>query len=162
MKKITGSLLYNYIQCPHRVWRDIYGPQEEKTQETNPFVQLLWDRGILHEETTIKGMGTLLNLGFGDQEERISKTLAALASGVPLIYHGLITFENLRGEPDLLRRQENGKYIPIDIKSGRGYEGTAEENEEEVKMKKHYAVQLALYSEILNKLGFSNLNSGII
>jgi len=31
---ITASKLYNYIQCPHRVWRDIYGPQEEKIKET--------------------------------------------------------------------------------------------------------------------------------
>ena len=44
---ITASSLYDYIQCPHKVWRDIYGPQEEKIQETNPFVQLLWEKGVI-------------------------------------------------------------------------------------------------------------------
>ena len=30
---ITASKLYDFIQCPHKVWRDIYGPQEEKIDE---------------------------------------------------------------------------------------------------------------------------------
>ena len=34
-----AAKLYDYTQCPHRVWRDIHGPQDEKVQETNPFVQ---------------------------------------------------------------------------------------------------------------------------
>jgi len=41
---ITASKLYDYLQCPHRVWRDVYGPQEEK-METNSFVKLLWEKG---------------------------------------------------------------------------------------------------------------------
>lgn len=59
---ITASKLYNYIQCPHRVWRDIYGPQEEKIKETNPFVQLLWDRGVQHEETVVGKLGEFTDL----------------------------------------------------------------------------------------------------
>ena len=50
MKTITGSKLYDYIQCPHKVWRDVYGPKEEKITETNPFVELLWNRGVAHED----------------------------------------------------------------------------------------------------------------
>ena len=34
MRRITASKLYNFIQCEHRVWRDEYGPKEEKIQET--------------------------------------------------------------------------------------------------------------------------------
>ena len=52
--KITASMLYDYIQCPHRVWRDAYGPQDEKIKETNPFVQLLWERGIEAWEKSLK------------------------------------------------------------------------------------------------------------
>lgn len=40
---ITASKLYDFMQCEHKVWRDEYGKQEEKSKETNPFVQLLWD-----------------------------------------------------------------------------------------------------------------------
>lgn len=162
MAFITASKLYDYIMCPHRIWRDMYGPQDEKIQETNPFVQLLWDRGVFHEEAVLQKCGEYLNLSDGVSEQRIQKTKEALNSGVPLIYHGLITYENLKGEPDLLRKLQDGTYIPIDIKSGRGYEGSTDDNEENLKMKKHYAVQLALYSEILNKLGFSKTNTGII
>jgi len=51
---ITASNLYDFIKCPHRPWRDLYGPQDEKAPEDNPFVQLLWERGVLHEENVIK------------------------------------------------------------------------------------------------------------
>lgn len=47
---ITPSKLYAYLQCQHRVWRDVYGPQEEKLKEANPFVEMLWEKGIQHEE----------------------------------------------------------------------------------------------------------------
>ncbi len=35
---ITASKLYDYTQCPHRVWRDAYGPQDEKIEEPNTLV----------------------------------------------------------------------------------------------------------------------------
>lgn len=34
MAYITASKLYDYIQCPHRVWREIYDPQKEKINES--------------------------------------------------------------------------------------------------------------------------------
>jgi len=40
MQYITALKLYSYIQCSHKVWRDVWGPQDEKIQETNPFVQM--------------------------------------------------------------------------------------------------------------------------
>ena len=59
---ITASILYDYTQCPHRVWRDKHGPQDEKIKETNPFVQLLWDKGVQHEERVIKDIGEFTDL----------------------------------------------------------------------------------------------------
>lgn len=67
---ITASKLYDFIQCPHRVWRDVYGPQEEKIKETNPFIQLLWDRGVLYEEEIILEIGEYLDLSKGSLDER--------------------------------------------------------------------------------------------
>jgi len=63
------------------------------------------------------------------------------------------------GIPDLLKK-EGSEYLPIDIKSGRGY-GDFSENGEE-KLKKHYAVQLCLYDDILQKLEYASENKGII
>lgn len=159
---VTASKLYDYIQCPHRVWRDLYGPQNEKNPDPNPFVQLLWERGVKREKEVVKGIGPLLDLSSKNKDEQFSKTLQALQDSVPLIYHGYIRWNNLAGEPDLLRRNSDGTYIAIDIKSGRGVEGVTDDEEEPGKPKKHYAAQLALYAEILIELGFAKEKTGII
>ncbi|MCL5423367.1 MAG: TM0106 family RecB-like putative nuclease [Nitrospirae bacterium] len=159
---ITASKLYDFIQCPHKVWRDIYGPQEEKIQETNPFVQLLWERGVNHEERIIRNIGEFADLRAGSLDERFKDTLGAIKRGTPLIYQGVLKNEECLGIPDLLKRMPDGKYIPVDIKSGMGYEGTSDEDEEEGKPKKHYAVQLALYVELLERLAIPNTGSARI
>jgi len=157
---ITASKLYDYLKCPHRIWRDIYGPQKEKIIETNPFVQLLWDRGVSYEKKVMGSLGEYLDLSEGSIEERFEKTKKALQNNVPLIYQGVLIKDDLMGIPDLLEITSNGKYIPIDIKSGMGVEGAGDE--EGGKLKDHYAVQLALYCDVLSNLGFKNDKQGII
>ncbi|HAU99143.1 MAG: hypothetical protein UX04_C0001G0161 [Microgenomates group bacterium GW2011_GWF2_45_18] len=155
--QLTASKLYNYLQCPHRVWRDAYGPQVEKIKETNPFVQLLWDKGVQHEQKAVSRLGDFVDLSIGDQQERIINTKEALEDGAQLLYQPVIQHENLLGIPDFLRRLDDGTYIAVDVKSGRGFEGTEENGDENgPKLKRHYAVQLALYTEILEKIGHSN------
>lgn len=158
---ITASKLYDYLQCPHKVWRDAYGPQEEKIEEANPFVQMLWEKGVTHEKNIIARLGEFLDLSSGSLEERFEKTMQALKDETPLIYQGVLKFENLLGIPDLLKRMPDGKYVPVDIKSGMGFEGS-EEDAEEGKPKKHYAVQLCLYIQLLQKLGVPNTGTGKI
>jgi len=68
----------------------------------------------------------------------------------PLIYSGRIMAADLVGEPDLLRFTGHG-YVAGDIKSGAGEEG----REDLSKPKVHYAVQLALYTDILEQKGLS-------
>lgn len=159
---ITASKLYDFIQCPHKVWRDVYGPQEEKIDEKNPFVELLWEKGTLHEKDIISKIGPFVDLSKGTIEERIDKTSAEIKDGAPLIYQGVIHHGNLLGIPDLLRRMPNGSYFPIDIKSGKGFEGSDDSEEEEGVPKKHYAVQLSLYVEILLNLSLANEKTGVI
>jgi len=157
---ITAAKLYDYTRCPHRVWRDVYGPQDEKIRETNPFVQLLWDRGIAHEEKVVSQLGDFLDLRPETYENRFRKTIKAMQEKAPLIYQGVLIHENMLGVPDLLRLLPDGQYVPIEIKSGMGYEGISEEESEAGKPKKHYAIQLALYAELLGKLGFANNRLG--
>lgn len=144
------------------MWRDVYGPKEEKIKETNPFVQLLWDKGVKYEKKVISEIGSFLDLSEGSLEERFKKTIEAMENGEDLIYQGVLIKDNLRGIPDLLRKITDGQYVPIDIKSGMGREGADTGFNEDGKLKKHYAIQLALYSDILNKLGFENKKTGII
>jgi uncharacterized protein len=156
MHRITAARLYDYTQCPHRVWRDIYGPQDEKIQETNPFVQLLWDRGIAHEEKVVSELGDFTDMAPGSLSERAAQTIQAMRDRTPLIYQGVLQIGNMLGIPDLLECLPDGQYVPIEIKSGMGFEGVNEEEGEPGKPKKHYAVQLALYIDLLKRLGFEN------
>lgn len=71
MTPITASMLYDLIQCPHRVTMDLYGDASKK-DEPNPFVQLLWEKGSLYEKDVIAGLGIpFLDLSHfaGDEKE---------------------------------------------------------------------------------------------
>ena len=158
---ITASRLYDYFQCPHKVWRDIYGPEDEKSKEVNPFVKLLWERGVTHEKDVIKGMEAL-DIGNGTHEERFERTMEALKEGVPLIYQGVLVHENNMGIPDLLRKNPDGSYTPVDIKSGAGREGVDEDEGDPGSLKEHYAAQLCHYTKLLQLLGFRTHDTAYI
>ncbi|TRZ78482.1 TM0106 family RecB-like putative nuclease [bacterium] len=162
MQYITASKLYDYIKCPHKVWRDVYGPQEEKSQEPNDFIQLLWKKGVKHEKDVVSKLGDFVDLEKGTLDERFEKTIQAMKDKAPLIYQGVLKYDNVLGIPDLLKKLPNGSYMPIDIKSGMGFDSADEELGEEGKPKKHYAVQLCLYNELLKKLEFATHDTGTI
>ena len=151
-KPITASMLYNFVQCPHRVSLDLYGDPATK-DKVSVFVQLLWEKGNEYEKEVIEN----LDIPFTDlsslrDDEKQNATTEAMSRGEELIYSGRIRTGNLLGEPDLLRRQGDG-YVAGDIKSGAGEEGSSDM--EDKKPKKHYAVQLALYTDILEQLALS-------
>lgn len=157
---ITASQLYNHLSCPHRVSMDAFGDPAQR-DEPNPFIELLWERGSLFERDTIAALAapfTDLSALAGDEKER--ETRAAIARGDSLIYSGRLTEGELLGQPDLLRRETvapDGRalYVAIDIKSGAGEEGVGDDDVEEGKPKKTYGVQLALYTDILIRMGVS-------
>ncbi len=160
---ITASKLYDYLQCNHRVWRDAYGPQEERSEEKNAFVTMLWEKGVQYEKETIANIGVYEDLSQGNLKDRANKTLEAMRSGVPLIYQGVLQVDDLLGIPDLLRLQSDQSYVPIDIKSGMAFEdGEQGGEEDDGKPKKHYAVQLALYADALLRMGFGTKREGLI
>lgn len=157
MAVITASILYAFVQCPHRVWMDA-NEDPSKRDPANPFVELLWEQGTRLENSFIKDLaGPCLDLSGLAVEELESLTLAAMGRREKLIYGGRIRHGELLGHPDLLRLEGKG-YIPGDIKSGAGEEGT----EDRRKPKSHYAVQLGLYVDILEGLGLSAGRKGFI
>jgi predicted RecB family nuclease len=154
---ITASMLYDLVECPHRVTMDLFADPASK-DEASPFVRLLWERGAAHEDQIVAALGIpLFDLSTISGDEKENRTTDAMVRGESLIYAGRIRFDDLLGEPDLLRREGDG-YVPGDIKSGRGEEGT----EEGSKPKVHYAVQLALYADILERKGLSAGRRGFI
>lgn len=146
---ISATQLYDYVQCPHRVFLDVFGNAAEK-DDTSPFVELLWEQGLDHENAVAAQLNITANLKLLDVADRERETRAAAERHEPLIYGGRLTSADLVGEPDLLEWTDLG-YVAGDIKSGSGIEG----DENEGKLKKHYAFQLAHYVSILEQLGLS-------
>lgn len=147
---ITGSMLYGLVTCPHRVAQDLFANPADR-DPVSPFVELLWERGIAHERETIADLDVpFVDLSIYARDEKERRTAEAIASGALLIYGGRISADDLLGDPDLLRK-ENGGYVAGDIKSGAGEEG-ADDNR---KPKTSYAVQIALYTDILERKGWA-------
>lgn len=137
---ISASQLYNYSQCPHRVYLDVHGDPAQR-DEPNAFVQMLWDHGNVHEKTIVSAL-TVADLSGLDDAAREHATIDAMRRGVPLIYAGRITHNGLVGVPDLLEHRGGG-YVPGDIKSGSGLE----ETESGDKLKKQTLQTLILAGE---------------
>ena len=159
MARLTASQLYSHLSCPHRVAMDATGDPVLR-DEVSAFAQMLWERGVTHERELVAS----LTVPFEDfsalrGEAREAATRAAIARQAPLIYGGRLSVHELLGEPDLLRREGCG-YVAIDIKSGAGREGADEEDEG--RLRKHYGVQLALYTDILEQMGLSAGRYGYI
>ena len=161
MPPITASMLYSHLSCPHRVWLDEFGDYAAR-DKVSPFVQLLWERGTAHEKDIIANLKQpFLDLALLAGDEKEAATRAAIERREPLIYNGRLSVDELLGEPDLLRWEGSG-YAAIDIKSGAGEEGGDEEEDEEGKPRKKYGVQIALYTDILIRLGISAGRYGYI
>jgi len=156
--RLTASQLYSHLSCPHRVALDAAGDPALR-DEASPFLQLLWERGVAHEQELVAGLGTsCLDLSSLSGEAKESATREAIARREPLIYSGRLSVHELLGEPDLLRLEQGG-YVAIDIKSGSGREGA---DDEEGPVRKRYGVQLALYTDILEQMGLSAGRYGYI
>ena len=157
--KITASMLYNHTTCPHRVHLDLFGDPAER-DAVSPFVELLWERGDAFEKETVERLDVpFLNLRDAAWADREQLTAQAMADGVDLIYGGRIVHGRLVGEPDLLRR-EGEAYVPGDIKSGAGLEGASEDVAG--RPKRHYAVQLALYADLLRQKGLGDAKRAFV
>lgn len=148
---ITASTLYNYVQCPHRVFLDFFGDPSKK-DPVGAFIQLLWERGVSFERETMEKLEVpFADLHLLDPGEKERRTFQLLRQGEGIIYGGRFRTGTLVGEPDLLVHRGNG-YVAGDIKSGAALKGM--DNETNGRLKKHYAVQLALYTDILHQLRF--------
>jgi len=154
LRVITATELYNYLACPRRVAMDRF-EDPSRRDPVSPFVQLLWERGSLFERDTINGLSLpFLDLSALQGDEKEAATRAAIERAEPLIYNGRLSDPELLGEPDLLRREGHG-YVAIDIKSGAGEEGGDDDGAEPGKPKKRYGVQLALYTDLIERAGIA-------
>lgn len=154
---ITASMLYNLTSCEHRLYLDTFGDFSQRG-EPNVFIQLLWEKGTIFEKEVMTALDLpFLDLSSYRGEDKECRTREAIEQGLPLIYGGRLSVDHLLGEPDLLRKEGTG-YVAGDIKSGSGEEG----EDDHAKLKKSYAVQLGLYTDILERLKYSPGRWGFI
>ena len=143
-------MLYSLVTCPHRVAQDLFANPADR-DPVSPFVELLWEKGTAYERETIAKLSVpFVDLLIYAGEEKERRTAEAIRSGAPLIYGGRISADDLLGDPDLLRKQGD-RYVAGDIKSGSGEEGP----EDNLRPKLSYAVQLGIYTDILERKGWS-------
>ncbi len=145
MRPITPSLLRAHLECEHRVPMDRDGDPSRRRPESD-FQRMLREEGLLHERSFLAGLEFVdLSALAGDEKE--GATRAAIAFRAPLIYQGRLSAPGLVGEPDLLRREDDG-YVPIEIKSGAALAADGGP-------KLDYGVQVALYVDLLERNGVS-------
>lgn len=154
--QITAARLYDYVSCPHRVALDAFGSSAGR-DPVSPFVRMLWERGSAFETKTLKQLKCDAIQISADAPDRGAATLQAMDSGAEIILGGRIAAGDLLGEPDLLIKCATG-YMPADVKSGLGEEGDGEQS----RLKAHYAVQIALYVDVLSCLGLGEGRLGEI
>jgi len=155
--RLTAQDLYNYTKCAHRVYLDANGDPAEKS-EVSSFVKLLWEMGLQKE---LEHLGTLAGTPVEDLKalslaKAAERTSELMRSGAPLIYQGVLRTDHLLGRPDLLVwRDDNASalgpyyYEAIDIKAGRGWE---EREGSKPKFKRHYALQIMFYRDLLARV----------
>ncbi|WP_446831978.1 TM0106 family RecB-like putative nuclease [Candidatus Foliamicus sp.] len=129
---------------------DLFGDPSQR-DAPNPFVETLWEDGARFEREVMEGLAIpYVDLKPCASDEREHRTLEAMEREELLIYGGRIQEGELLGDPDLLRREGDG-YIAGDVKSGSGEQGS----KVDAKPKTKYAVQLGLYTDILERKGLS-------
>ena len=71
---ITASILYDLVQCPHRIYMDHF-EDPAKRDPTNPFVELLWEWGSAFEKEVIENLSipfeNLFDLSGPEKEQRV-------------------------------------------------------------------------------------------
>jgi predicted RecB family nuclease len=145
--RVAGTTLRDLTICEHRVYLDKFGDPDLR-DPVNPFTEFLWSLGNEFEAETIADeQYKALNLREVPREDRERLTLEAMEKGEPLIFGGRLSTDDLVGEPDLLRREDGG-YVPLDVKSGMALDSAG-------KPKAHYAAQVSLYVDLLERHGRS-------
>lgn len=159
---LHGHQFYDYLKCKHRVYLDLYGDSKEKDKE-DEFVEMLWQRGVRHEEKIIKKIAKkkkVIEVKTRNLKQGFKETLKLMKLGVDFIYQGVLLssadsygIDIEVGRPDLLEKTKGHSifgsylYIPIDIKSGRGLVHKKSGDE----VKKEYAFQVMYYLDLLEK-----------
>lgn len=151
VSRVRAQDFYDYHKCPHRVYLNRFGDPKEK-RPVSDFLNLVFERAILHEQDVIKGLPFQAPAG-ETVEEQAESTLKLMEGGAERIFQGVLLGNGISGKPDLLERMPGRSkfgeffYKPVDIKSGSGYE-----NPDKGTLRDDYGMQLYHYGALLENL----------
>lgn len=137
MPRLSASQIYNLVQCPYRVYLNIYGEQSKKLPHSDFFIKLIED-GVQHEKEVIIDIPYTEVPSDGTLEERSKITKELMDNKTPWIYQGVLLTNDMVGIPDLLEFLSD-HYEPVDIKSG-------------TSVKDEYAMQICFYAYLLGQI----------
>jgi predicted RecB family nuclease len=146
--RVTAQDFFDYDKCPHRVYLNRFGDESEKLPQA-AFLNLLFERALSHEEDVVGDLACETPSG-ATLEARAQSTLELMKRGVERIYHGVLLQDGESGIPDLLEKVDGAStlgshfYMPVDIKSGSGYQ-----NRETGELRAEYGLQLYHYGMLL-------------
>lgn len=150
--QLSASDLVGHLGCRHLTNLEIAVAQGalERPKIWDPTLQVLRERGALHEENYIQhleegGFRPMRIVGAGVEEQQVQETIEAMRRGSPIIIQGALSDEKWGGRPDILRRVESRSelgewsYEVVDTKLARETKGGT-------------VLQLCLYSDLLTKV----------
>ena len=149
--RVSAQDFYDYDKCPHRVYLNRFGKADEKLPQS-AFLNLLFENALLHEKDVLRDLKYEMPSGT-TLEERALATQLLMQNGVERIYQAVFLQPDRSGIPDLVKKVSgeskfgNYFYMPLDIKSGSGFE-----DEERGVLRVDYGMQLYHYGLLLETM----------
>ena len=144
-QNITAEDLYLYTECDRKVYLRHHGDRT-RALAPSPFQRWLMGRGAAHEAEIVGDFAeNRVSYPPGDLAKGFALTVAAMATGQPRIYQGVLLHDDMVGIPDLLIRVDEPSdlgrwsYYPVDIKSASS-------------VRKSYALQVMMYCHLLDEI----------
>lgn len=142
---LTSDHFYQFFQCPHWIWYDLYGDEVKKGSYPK-ILEMIYRDGLKHHAkiADTKAFEEIKPDQYRDIDEAFMATVEMMRQGKN-IYHGVLLDEHWVGMPDLLEARKGKSnlgdhyYVAYDIK-----------NASEVR--DDYKFALAFYSLILERI----------
>ena len=142
---LTSDHFYQFFQCPHWIWYDLYGDETKKGRYPR-ILEMIYRDGLKHAQhiASQKEFEDLKPEQYQDLDEAFMSTLEMMRAGKN-IYRGVLLDQHWVGMPDLLEARKGKSnlgdhyYVAYDIKNAS-------------EMRDDYKFALVFYSLILERI----------
>jgi len=138
--RLSKSKYMAGLQCEKRLWYEVHRP--ELKPEPPAFQQRIFDQGTLVGELAREQFpgGVLIEADYRHLSEGAQETIDAIERGATVIFEGVISYDDIRVRPDVIRLLDSGSWELIEVKSSTG-------------VKKEYVHDITVQTHVLNGAG---------